>query len=519
MRDQLREYVVCVHVGVNADEFWHHMEHVCENHPHVPVRCVHVINERAPSKRICHYALTDAEAEQLRQDPRVRGVELVAHAQPHMKIQPDAVQHMQYEKSAVATGNRANWGLKRCVSVTNNYGVSNQAPGGFPYTLDGTGVDVVIVDSGIQPDHPEFQDVHGVSRVQQIDWYLVTGITGSQSPNFYRDWDGHGTHVAAICAGKTYGWAKNARIYAIKLAGLEGAADEGTGMDVSDCMDVLLSWHQNKPLDPSTGHPRPTVVNMSWGYVSQFINIQGGFYRGTPWTGTTRRTDYGMVGDAAQYFGVRDLATDVAVEELTQAGVHVCISAGNYFQKTDVPGGIDYNNYYTRTGVGNVFYHRGSSPAAPDAIRVGSTDVTVRDENTEYKSVFSDAGAAVDVWAPGSFILSACSNITQYEGVSASYYAHSSYKQAVISGTSMSAPQVAGVVSLYLQLNPWSTPTQVKSWLASHAQNVIYETGSDSDYTNNRSLWGASNRFLYVPFNSPYPLESTGTVGIQALQV
>jgi hypothetical protein len=74
------------------------------------------------------------------------------------------------------------------VSATNNYGTGNIVEGGFPYTLDGTGVDVVIMDSGIQTDHPEFFDSQGVSRVQLIDWYQAAGIPGSQNVNFYRDW-------------------------------------------------------------------------------------------------------------------------------------------------------------------------------------------------------------------------------------------------------------------------------------------------------------------------------------------
>ena len=88
-----------------------------------------------------------------------------------------------------------------------------QDPGvNYNYVLDGTGVDVVIIDTGIQPDHPEFQDANGVSRVKQINWYEASGQSGVQPANFYRDTDGHGTHVAGTVAGKTYGWAKNANI-------------------------------------------------------------------------------------------------------------------------------------------------------------------------------------------------------------------------------------------------------------------------------------------------------------------
>ena len=507
---QEQEYVVCLHAQVDVDEFWHEMEHDLVHHDTVPHRCVCIVNERPGSRRICHYALTPTEAEQLRADPRVLSVELPVQQQSHISIKPDVMQYGNFSKTTSAVGNALNWGLKRCVSESNNYGTSSEATGGFPYTLDGTGVDVVIMDSGIQPDHPEFQDAQGVSRVQQIDWYLAAGITGTQSVDFYRDWDGHGTHVAGICVGKTYGWAKNARIYAIKLAGLEGAGDSGTGMNISDAMDVLKLWHQNKTPDPQTGVKRPTVVNMSWGYVTQFVDITGGSYRGTPWTGTSRRTDLGMIGSNGE-FGVRVSSTDVDVTEMTDAGIHVTISAGNYYQKNDVVSGADYNNYFNRSGFGAIYYHRGGSPHADLAIRVGSMDTQVRNATTEYKSVFSDGGPAVDVWAPGSYVMSASSEINSLGGVT--YYANASFKQANISGTSMAAPQVAGVISLYLQLNPWATPSQVKAWLISQSQPTIYTTGSDTDYTNNRSLLGSASRVMFQPFNSELPLRSLGEVG------
>ena len=40
----------------------------------------------------------------------------------------------------------------------------------------------------------------------------------------------------------------------------------------------------------STGYKRPTIANMSWGYGRNPSNINGGNYRGTDWTGTSKRT-------------------------------------------------------------------------------------------------------------------------------------------------------------------------------------------------------------------------------------
>ena len=97
----------------------------------------------------------------------------------------------------------------------------------------------------------------------------------------------------ATVAGKTFGWAKNADIYAMKLAGLEGANDSGTGISITNCFNALKDWHtkKNNPSDPAyTG--RPTVVNMSFGFITEvtrvsdtmYINgnaVTGGTYRGT----------------------------------------------------------------------------------------------------------------------------------------------------------------------------------------------------------------------------------------------
>ena len=507
-----REYIVSLQAGVDYDQFWYEMETTTSSLSYVPDRTVDIVNERPGSLRSCHYSITEAEADVLRSDPRVYSVEIPPDQRDDISIGFSALQFNNYTKTSSSSGNFVNWGLLRCVSETNNYGTGSTATGGFPFTLDGTGVDVVIHDSGLQIDHPEFG-----ARVQTINWYTESGLPGTQSANFYRDWDGHGTHVGGIVAGQNYGWAKNAQIYSMKVAGLEGSGDSGTGIPISDCFDAVKLWHQNKPVDPETGFKRPTVVNMSWGYSSTFSNINGGVYRGVAWTGTTKKSEYGMIGNASNRFGVRVNSVDVDLAEMVSAGIIVCVAAGNSYQKIDVSGGLDWDNRYNRTGVGNVYYHRGSSPSDPGAISVGSTDTTVYDATTEYKSVFSDSGPGVDIWSPGSNIMSSCSTINSFSALAYSF--NSSYKQVNISGTSMASPQVAGLAALYLQLNPWATPAQAKAWLQANSKSVIYSTGLDADYSNSRSIMGSSNQFLFNPFNRQHPIATVGDVGLVALSL
>ena len=152
------------------------------------------------------------------------------------------------------------------ISPTNPY-TSNTVTGDFTYTLTGEGVDVVIMDSGIQADHPEFQDANGNTRVQQIDWYAASGLTGTMSTGHYTDYDGHGTHCAGIAPGKTYGWAKNARIYAVKLAGLEGTSDPNNGIPITDAFDIIKEWHKRKKaqlyLLQQLGRPNTGVMELT----------------------------------------------------------------------------------------------------------------------------------------------------------------------------------------------------------------------------------------------------------------
>lgn len=518
-----KEYIVSLKANIDYDQFWNEMETNTNQHPFIPDHAIDIVNVRPGSQRSCHYALTDQEAEILRSDPRIYSVEIPPQQRDDIQIALRYTsQSGDFTKTTSDSGSFINWGLRRCINYGNLYGAGTTISGPYNYLNDGTGVDVVIQDSGIEHAHPEFRDGAGASRVQLIDWYTESGIPGSQSPFHYRDYDGHGTHVAGIAAGKNYGWAKNSRIYSLKIAGLEGSGDldvdlTGTGISVTDCFDVIKLWHQNKPIDPGTGVKRPTVVNMSWAYISYYTSINGGSYRGTPWAGSSRRTDYGMIGYpfGLNYVGsARVGSVDSDIEEMIAAGITVVIAAGNNYEKIDDVGGLDYDNYYTKTGVGSVYYHRGSSPFSSNALRVGSTDTDTRPSGLEQKSEFSNHGPGVDISAPGSNIMSCTSNTNKWGSGSQSYYLDSLWKQTNISGTSMASPQVAGVAALYLQSNPAATPADVKSFLltqsAASSGDRIYNTGLNNDYTDTRSLWGGEQNFLYWPFS-----ETNTVQGIQ----
>jgi len=495
-------YNVALKEGVDYNAFWIEIETDGSGSVYIPERGVDIINERPTSLRQCWYDLTDAEAEHLRNDSRVYCVEIPPEFRTDIEIALSSSQTGLYYKSPgtnPANNLGINWGLFRLNSTTMN------APGAsgtltYNYPVDGTGVDFVIQDSGCQVDHPEFTDASGVTRVQQINWYTVSGVTGTMPSfaQFYADTDGHGTHCCGIAAGKTYGRAKNARIYVMTVEGLNDVGT--TGIAVTDVFDCIKGWHNNKTVDPVLGYKRPTVVNMSWGYINTFSSINGGVYRGTPWVGSTKQSAYGMIGNSSNRFGVRVDSVDVDVAELLAAGVVLVGAAGNYYQTVDVLGGPDYDNYFNQTSTPR-YYMRGGSPAcAAGVICVGN--VSTETDTPEVKSGDSESGPRVDAWAPGTNIVSTTSTTNAFDATTA-YPLNSNYKIMSISGTSMASPQVAGLAAQLLQVYPTATPAQIRQKIIdTSTPDMLYTTGLSTDYSNSQSLHGGPNRFAYQAFNT-----------------
>jgi subtilisin family serine protease len=193
------------------------------------------------------------------------------------------------------------------------------------------------------------------------------------------------------------------------------------------------------------------------------------------------------------------------------AGIIICGSAGNYYQTIDVPGGLDYDNYYTNTSGSSTYYMRGGSPpSAPGVICVGNVS-TIAD-TPEEKSGSSESGPRVDIWAPGTNIVSTTSDTNDY-GATTQYPFNASYKIMSISGTSMASPNVAGIAAQLLQLHPDYTPAQIRDLIiADSTADMLYTTGSATDYANTRSLHGGPNRFAYMPYNISYDFVVSGAI-------
>ncbi len=480
----------------------------------IPKRRVDVANKREINPYNTAYFLTDEEAKDLKHDSRVIEVQDLNS----IPIFLDNFQDSDFNKTSTSTGARGNWGLLRHTKTSNIFGTSTADPGGsYDYVLDGETVDIVIIDSGIQANHPEFLAPDGVTnRVQQIDWYTAGGGVGTMPTAHYTDYHGHGTHVAGTAAGKNFGWAKKANIYSIKASGLQGPTDPNGGIPVATCMDLVLGWHQNK------GNNRPTVVNNSWGYgfywhtdinkigyssdpaSSSLYDIVSTVYRQNTFATTVRDTSRGQtgsaIGDGIYKFPARVNAIDSDVNMLLDYGIHVVNAAGNESTKADVLLGIDYDNYVLSTSGLTWLYNRGMSPQAniEKGFNVGSMGVSTVG-SLDRKTSFSNSGPAINIYAAGDRIMSGVSNVNVMGD--APYFANSAFKQVSISGTSMAAPQITGLIALVIQAHPDWTPIQVTKWMLANAEPDLYTTNLDNDYNVTSSIHGGNNRVAYFPMN------------------
>lgn len=474
----------------------------------IPSRSVEVLNDRPFNDFCAHFNLTDEEAVQIRSDDRIASVELQADLQEGVEKEHFGTRTAHYNRNpASTTQNMKNWGLLRCINRVDPYGTNVDINGDFTYNLDGTGVDIVIIDSGVEKDHPEFAvnaDGTGGSRVVDFDWSTlgVTGVPTSASIGGYMgDSDGHGSNCASIAAGNTCGWAPGAAIYSIRIfSGYNIKTGAYLGAISSDlCFDLVRAFHLRKI---ATGNTRPTICTNSWGYRSTgYSAMTYTVYRGTQYNITTRNPAYGQVNYQHPYI-LNYLNT--SVDNCSASGV-ICVgAAGNYLHKIDVPGGPDYNNYYRYGGYEDVYYHRGSSPTcAPSMINVGAVDSIQTSPPIERKAYFSETGPRVDVYAPGVMIMGAYAN-KSYQTAAVQDPRNSNYYLNKISGTSQATPQVTGLLATVLQARPTMTPAQAKAFLVEYStKDVLNQNPSGgTGYSNQFYLQGGNNRYLYQPFNS-----------------
>jgi serine protease AprX len=310
--------------------------------------------------------------------------------------------------------------------------------------LDGTGVSVAVIDSGIDPTHPAFRGADGTTRVvRSLKGVCLTETTTNcliDVPTFV-DTDlfavgGHGTHVNGIAAGAPYplgngttvgGSAPGSKIVSLSV----GAALLIIGADAA--LNWVLENHA-APCGagvPATTCPPIKVVNNSYGPSG------GGEFD-------------------------PDSATVKIQRLLAAEGVVTVWANGN-------DGG---------DGSANLSNPAGTDPT-PGILSVASYNDLGTGTRDGAVSEFSSRGAAgdqatwPDISAPGENILSACrlylpicaTGLQPVNGPGVLDLG--TYN--VISGTSMAAPQVTGIVAQLFQAAPDATPGQIEDVLKSTA--------------------------------------------------
>ncbi|KAL6774326.1 hypothetical protein ACKKBG_A24565 [Auxenochlorella protothecoides x Auxenochlorella symbiontica] len=201
----------------------------------------------------------------------VHGAALAAlHADSTVSVADAHVQSVGGDADQLAAGaeSRAGrWGLDR---------VDQSAlplDGLYHYAVDAATVTVYVVDTGILASHEEFRTSSGSSTSRAAEAYttLSSGTPGS-------DCQGHGTHVAGVVGGLSYGVAKGVALRAVRMLDCQG---QGLVSDAVAALDWLAA-----------NAARPAVVTLSLS-------------------------------------GVESVALDQAVAAAVAAGLHVVAAAGN----------------------------------------------------------------------------------------------------------------------------------------------------------------------------------------------
>jgi hypothetical protein len=515
----MQEYVVTLKSLEDLEQFYSDME-LDRGSTYIPKRSVEVAVRRPFSKNT-NYFLTKEEAELLKNDPRVLDVNIPLSKNKNISISPSWSQSENaWNKSAGLVRTHRNWGILRCTLGEQIPGWgSNVTPsqsGTVEVIYEGSNVDIVVVDGHINPNHPEFayfSDGTGGTRVIQYNWFQneanITGGAASTYPyptfagGYNTTNDNHGCHVAGIIAGNSNGWARKANVYNIK--------PYGSTVTSEYLFEYIREFHLNK------GNDNPTIVNNSWAFqnsvdVTEILSIN---YRGNTISGpftsvdTANLVQYGLIdtaGTGRYSFGVRRTDIDADIQECANLGIIFVGSTGNYGFKIDVPGGEDWDNSVT-TSADTYYYHRGSSPGCSitdDNIKLTVTVGSVGSLDTEYKANLTGSGPRIDLFAPGTNVMSSVNTPIGFGGISDTR--NGSFFITKATGTSQATAQVTGVIACYLESDRTANLNTIFEKLASNlttSNNLVDTMGGFGDA---RALLGAPNLYLFADFT----VSSTG---------
>jgi len=311
--------------------------------------------------------------------------------------------------------------------------------------LDGTGIGVAVIDSGIY-NHDDLKTANGTGSRIVYSESFVPGLSPS-------DQFGHGTHVAGIIGSngadssgptfsRTYkGVAPNVNLINLRVLDANGAGTDSQVIAAIDRAIQLKSTYNIRVINISLG--RPVYESYTFDPLCQ------------------------------------------EVEQAWKAGIVVVTAAGNYGRNN----GRNTGGYGTIVAPGNDPY-----VITVGAMNSNGTVTRTDDKITSYSSkgptsydhlikpdLVAPGNKITSLMAPGSTLATAYPELTVDTSTYSPGVSGKSGAYFVLSGTSMATPVVSGAAALLLQRNPSLTPDQVKARLMKTAQKALttYTTSWD----------------------------------------
>ena len=317
------------------------------------------------------FNLTDEEADEVNNLDIVESVEIEEKESLHYIIEPPIIgnpriakKNLAYFPALSSNSNQIPHHLHYCQSISATIATEdlfdNISAAASLSSIDCSDIDIVIFDTGIDTSHPDIS-----AQCVEFDWTQLRdgpdGASGdqivtSQSADYYTDTNGHGTSCAGVAAGRRTGFAKNAKLYALRSNGLDDGTD---GFSTTECLELMVAFQKAKNSNSfGLSARRPTIMNNSWGY--SIYDLPPLYHRTnvTNYFGASSDDGSGINNLSKKfnsakwafthYYGIQDTSftkfnyavstTDNYIRQAIDEGVHVITSAGNnnhYLENND----------------------------------------------------------------------------------------------------------------------------------------------------------------------------------------
>jgi subtilisin family serine protease len=332
------------------------------------------------------------------------------------------------EFSRVLNLQRFNWGLERVLHRTTKFFETVRL------TRNGSSTRVFVVDTGVQSNHDELRG--RVSSTYRYDAFRspVDPLYGEPSTEIeivgdQIITDDHGTHVASLIAGSTVGIAPAAEVISVRAF---SNFERSTTLDLVNAIDWVIQTQNTLS--------GPAVVNMSLAFTDRNI-------------------------------GTNNLGS-LLVATMINAGLTVVVSAGNNGSDAFFTSPANATSVRNLVSTPEGYELRTTSSPVLKPIVVGAS---VQPRSTAFgkDEIWSQSnwGDLVDLYAPGVNIFGASLQVVNEQ---VDLARTGSYE--LKTGTSCSAPIVAGIALLHLENNPNLVHNQVRKLIIDQATKNAFDS-------------------------------------------